>query len=94
MSDREKQILYDITNMWNQKLYNKLLNITKNFKKADSQVQRITSGYQWGQWGRSNINVVGVGVINYWVYDRLQGYIVQQRIQAIFCNNCKWSITF
>ena len=28
-SDRERQILYDITYMWNLKKYNKLMNITK-----------------------------------------------------------------
>ena len=34
-SDRETQILCDITYMWNLKKYNKLVNITK--KEADSQ---------------------------------------------------------
>ena len=35
-SDRETQILCDITYMWNLKKYNKLVNITK--KEADSQI--------------------------------------------------------
>ena len=34
--DRERQILYDITYMWNLKKCNKLVNITK--KEADSQM--------------------------------------------------------
>ena len=43
--DRERQILYDITYMWNLKKYNKLVNITK--KKQTHRYREQTSGYQW-----------------------------------------------
>ena len=44
-SDRERQILYDMTNMWNLKKYNKTENITK--KKQTHKYREWTSGYQW-----------------------------------------------
>ena len=53
-SDRERQILYDITYMWNLKKYNKLVNITK--KKQTHSYGEQTSGYQSGE-GRGNIGV-------------------------------------
>jgi hypothetical protein len=43
MSDREREMLYDTTYMWNTKKYNKLVNITK--KKQTHREQ--TSSYQW-----------------------------------------------
>ena len=45
-SDRERQILYDITYMWNPKKYNKLVNITK--MKQTHRYREQTSGYQSG----------------------------------------------
>ena len=45
-ADRERQILYYITYVWNQN-YNKLVNITK--KKETHRYREQTSGYQWGE---------------------------------------------
>ena len=47
MSDRERQIVYDITYRWNLKKYNNLVNRTK--KKQTHRYQEQTSGYQWGE---------------------------------------------
>ena len=44
-TDRERQMLYDITYMWNPKKYNKLVNITKKGRSTD-----IEKG-QEGQYG-------------------------------------------
>ena len=49
---RQRQILYDITYMWNLKNYSKLVNITK---KADSRCKENTSGHQG--WGKGNIGL-------------------------------------
>ena len=46
-SERERQIQYGITYMWNLKTYNKLVNITK--KKQTHRYREQTSGYQWGE---------------------------------------------
>ena len=46
-SDRERQILYDVTYMWHLKKYNKLVNITKQKQTHRSREQ--ASGYQWGE---------------------------------------------
>ena len=43
-SDGERQILYDITYMWNLKKYNKLVNRTK--KKQTYRYREQTNGYQ------------------------------------------------
>ena len=56
-SDRERQILYDITYMWNLKKYNKLVNKTK--KKQTHRYREQTSGYQWGR-GKGG-GTIGVG---------------------------------
>ena len=37
MSDRERQILYDITFIWNLKKYDKVLNITKRSRLTDTE---------------------------------------------------------
>ena len=47
-SDRERQIVYDITYMWNLK--NNLVNITK--KKQTHRHREQTSGYQGGEGSR------------------------------------------
>ena len=47
-SDRERQILDDITYMWNLK-HNKLVNKTKG--KQTHRHREQTSGYQWGEGG-------------------------------------------
>ena len=44
-SDGERQILYNITHMYNLKKYNKLVNITK--KKQTHRYRKQTSSYQW-----------------------------------------------
>ena len=44
--DRERQILDDITDMWNLKKYNKLVNITK---KENHRYREQTNCYQWGK---------------------------------------------
>ena len=44
-SDRERQILYAVTYMWNLKKCNKLVNITK--QKQIYWYREQTSGYQW-----------------------------------------------
>ena len=51
---RERQILYDITYMWNTK--KKLVNIAKKKKERKEKKQthrhrEQTSGYQWGEDG-------------------------------------------
>ena len=43
-SDRERQILYDISYMWKSKKYNKLVNISK--KKQTHRYREQTSGYK------------------------------------------------
>ena len=49
-SDRERPILYDISDMWNLKKYNKLVNITK--KQQTHGYREQTSGYNWGDKGK------------------------------------------
>ena len=44
--NRERQILYDTTYVWNLKKCNKLVSITK--KKQTHRYREQTSGYQWG----------------------------------------------
>ena len=53
---RERQILYDITYMYNVKKYNKLVHITK--KKHIHRYREHIRGYQWGGGGDGT---------NYWV---------------------------
>ena len=53
---RERQILYDITYMYNLKKYNKLVHITK--KKHIHRHREYIRGYQWGGGGDGT---------NYWV---------------------------
>ena len=45
-SDRERQILYDITYLWNLKK-NQLMNVTKN--KYTYRYRKQTSSYQGGE---------------------------------------------
>ena len=60
-SDRERQILYDITYMLNPKKYNKLVNITN--EKQTHRYREQTSGYQLqGQYKGGR-----VGGTNCWV---------------------------
>ena len=41
-------------------------------------MQRQTSGYQWGEGkGKGQDRGRGTKAINYWIYNKLQGYIVQ-----------------
>lgn len=51
-SDRERQILCDVTYMWSLK-YNQLVTITKINKFAD----RRTSGYQWEEGGGAYVEL-------------------------------------
>ena len=49
VSQTERQILYDITYMWNLKKYNKLVNITKNSRLTDIENKlAVTSGEREG----------------------------------------------
>ena len=50
-SDKERQILNDITYMWNLKKYNKLVNITE--KEVYSPYKEQINDYQWVQ-GKNN----------------------------------------
>ena len=43
-ADRERQILYDITYIWNLKKYNKLVNITKKKQSHGYGEQRLPVG--------------------------------------------------
>ena len=47
MSDRERQILYDIAYICILRKYNKWVNITE--KKQTHRYREQTSGYQWGE---------------------------------------------
>ena len=69
--DRERQIWYDSTYVWNLKKHNKLVSITK--KEADSQREQ-TSRYQRGE-GRGEVEYRGRGPM--YKINKLQGYIVQ-----------------
>ena len=44
---RERQILYEVTYMWNLKKYIKLVNTAK--RKQTHSYREQTSGYQWGE---------------------------------------------
>ena len=46
-SDRERQIQYDITYMWNPKKQSKLVDVTK--KKQTHRYREQTSSQQWGE---------------------------------------------
>ena len=61
-SDRETQILYDVTYMWNVKKPKKLVNVTK---KQTHRYREQISGYQWG--GEGQYRGRGVRGTNYWV---------------------------
>ena len=57
--DKERQILYDITYMWNLKKYNKLLNLTK--KKWTHRYREQISGYHCGVgWENGRHKLLGV----------------------------------
>ena len=64
-SDRERQILYDITYMWN------LENTTNQWikqKRSWLTHKEQTSGYQWGEGrGRSNIGSLGLTYTHYYI---------------------------
>ena len=52
-SDRERQVLYDITYIWNQKNTNKLMNITKRSRLTDTENKLVvTSGEREGGTGK------------------------------------------
>ena len=56
-SDRERQVLYDITYIWNQKnTTNQPVDVTK--KKQSHRYRERTSGYQWGE-GRRKVQYRG-----------------------------------
>ena len=75
-SDSERQILCNITYMWNLKKYNKLVKITK--KKQSHRYREQTSGYQWGagKW-KGKYRRGGLRDTNYYVKNKLQVYVVQ-----------------
>ena len=52
-SERERQVLYDITHTWNLKKYNKLTNKTRGMQIHRYREQ--TSGYQWREGSREAI---------------------------------------
>ena len=52
-SERERQVLYDITHTWNLKKYNKLTNKTRRMQIHRYREQ--TSGYQWREGSREAI---------------------------------------
>ena len=49
-SDRERPILYDISDIWNLKKYNELVKVTKK-KQPHSNIEQ-TSGHKWGEKGK------------------------------------------
>ena len=82
----ERQILSDITYMWSVKKYNDLVNITKK-----KQTHRY-SGYQW--WRRDNIRTGEWEVQTIGCKIGSRRYCTIWEIKYIFCNNCKWKVTF
>ena len=75
------------------KKYNKLVNIT--IKKPTNRYREQTCAYQWeDRGGRGNIWVgeLEVQTIRYQISYKC--FCTIQRIQPIFHNNYKWSITF
>ena len=86
----EKQILYDITYMWNLK------NTTSEYnkKEADSQIQRTNQWLPVEREGRGNTEVEEweVQTTGYKIGSRM--YYTTWGIQPIFCNNCKQKVTF
>ena len=55
MLDRERQIIYVITHIWNLKKYNKLMNITKSRLRETKLV--VTSGEREGGRGKIPVGV-------------------------------------
>ena len=47
-SDRERQILHDITYVESKNIYNRLVNITKK-RRQTNRYRAPINGYQWGQ---------------------------------------------
>ena len=77
-SDRERQIPYDITYMWNPK-YNKLVNVTK--KKQTHRYRGQTSSYQGGEERRSikgaeECRSRGIRDASHYAQNKLERYII------------------
>ena len=87
-SDRERQMLYDITYMWSLKKYNKLVDITK---KKQTWIQKtnewlpVCGGYSLG------VRDQEVQTTGYKIGSRMY---ITWGIEPIFGNNCKWKVTF
>lgn len=75
-SGRETQILYFITYMWNLKKYKKIVNITTVKKKQSRRCREQTGGQR--EEGRG-VRGKGLRGTNHYVYNKLQGYIIQHR---------------
>ena len=89
-SDRERQILHNITSMWNLK-YTTNENNKKWSRLADIE-NKLVINSRWGgrpnkRWRTGRYKLFGV---------RLQGciYCTIWSIEPVFYNNYKWSITF
>ena len=62
---KTKQILHDVTYMWNTKNKTNLIK-----KKQTHRYREQTSGYQWRREGQCSVG--RVGVTKYWMQDRLK----------------------
>ena len=90
-SDIERLIWYGITYTWNLKKYNKLVNITK--RKQTHREKKISDS-QWGGEVRGNTGAGerDIQTTGYKIGSRM--HCTTQEMEPIFCNNCKWKVTF
>ena len=83
----------DITYMWNLKKKKKIQMNLFTKQKQTHRYRKQTSGYQWGG-GRGNVGVGEQEVQTFGCKIGSRMYCTTQRIQPIFCSNCKWKVTF
>ena len=87
-SDRERQILYDITYAESKK-YNKLVNITKKKQTHRYREQVVITSEGEGQYRGGEWEAQSIGCKT-----GLRMYSITQGILSIFFNNCKWKVIF
>ena len=78
--------MYNITFMQNLKQQK----ASEYNKKETHRFREQTSGYPWRYKGRDQ----RAGGAHWWVYTRPKDAVYELEIEPIFCNNCKWGVSF
>ena len=92
ISQTERQILYDVTYVQNLKKYNKVVNITKRSRLTYIENKLVVTSGERERRGNIGVGEQEVQTIGCKIGSRI--YCTTWEIQPIFCNDCKWSVTF